>query len=54
MQRKTKWDKEYATSFLDEVTFLKSKDIRYTWVYKNECNISVKSAKSLAWLRLQK
>ena len=41
MEKKSKWDKEYSTSFIDEVTFLKSKGIRYTWVYKNEDDISV-------------
>jgi hypothetical protein len=41
MEKKNIWDKEYQTSFLDEVLFLKSKGIRYTWVYKNENNISV-------------
>ena len=41
MENKSKWDKEYATSFLDEVVFLKSKGIRYTWVYVNEDNVSV-------------
>lgn len=41
MEKKNIWDKEYQTSFLDEVVFLKSKGIRYTWVYKNEDNISV-------------
>lgn len=38
---KTRWDKEYATSFINEVTFLKSKGIRYTWVYTNEDGVSV-------------
>lgn len=38
---KIKWDKEYATSFYDEVAFLKSKGIRYSWVYTNEEGISV-------------
>ena len=38
---KIKWDKENKTSFIDEVMFLKSKGIRYTWVYKNEDGISV-------------
>lgn len=38
---KTKWDKEYSTSFLNEVTYLKSKGIRYTWVYKNDDGVSV-------------
>ena len=41
MEKKNKWDKEYATSFLDEVLFLKSKGIRYTWVYTNDDDISV-------------
>ena len=41
MEKKSKWDKEYSTSFIDEVTFLTSKGIRYTWVYKNEDEISV-------------
>lgn len=41
MKNNTKWDKEYATSFYDEVIFLKSKGIRYTWVYKNEDGLSV-------------
>lgn len=41
MERKIKWDKEYQTSFYDEVVFLKSKGIRYTWVYANDDGISV-------------
>lgn len=41
MEKKNIWDKEYQTSFFDEVVFLKSKGIRYTWVYTNENNISV-------------
>lgn len=41
MEKKSKWDKEYQTSFLDEVIFLKSKGIRYTWVYTNDEGISV-------------
>lgn len=41
MEKKNIWDKEYQTSFLDEVLFLKSKGIRYTWVYKNEDGLSV-------------
>ena len=41
MENKSKWDKEYATSFFDEVVFLKSKGIRYTWVYTNDEGISV-------------
>lgn len=36
-----KWDKQYNTSFIDEVIFLKSKKIRYEWVYTNENGISV-------------
>lgn len=45
-----KWDKEYSTSFIDEVLFLKTKKIRYTWVYKSDSGISVwkyKKEKSL-------
>ena len=45
-----KWDKEYSTSFIDEVAFLKTKKIRYTWVYKSDSGISVwkyKKEKSL-------
>lgn len=41
MEKKNIWDKEYQTSFFDEVIYLKSKDIRYTWVYKNDDGISV-------------
>ena len=41
MEKKNVWDKEYATSFIDEVAFLKSKHIRYIWVYKNEDGVSV-------------
>lgn len=41
MNMKNKWDKEYQTSFLDEVTFLKAKGIRYAWVYTNTDGISV-------------
>lgn len=41
MENKSKWDKEYATSFLNEVTFLKSKGIRYTWVFTNDEGVSV-------------
>ena len=36
-----KFDKEYSTSFPEEVRFLKRKGIQYTWVYINENNISV-------------
>lgn len=35
------WDKEYATSFYNEVVELRKRGIRYTWVYKNENGISV-------------
>ncbi len=41
MEKKNIWDKEYHTSFLDEVIFLKSKGIRYTWVHTNDQGISV-------------
>lgn len=49
-----KFDKEYATSFYDEVLFLRKMGIRYTWVYKNEDGISVwKFKKNRAlWLAL--
>lgn len=50
MENKNKWDKEYATSFVNEVAFLKSKGIRYTWVYTSTDKISVwkyKKCKSL-------
>ena len=36
-----KYDKEYATSFYDEVLYLRKHGIRYKWVYKNEYGISV-------------
>ena len=48
------WDKEYATSFFDEVLFLRLKNIRYTWVDKNEYGVSVwkyKKTRDL-WLAL--
>ena len=51
---KQKWDKQYNTSFIDEVIFLKSKKIRYEWVYTNENGISVwkyKKTREL-WLAL--
>ena len=51
---KQKWDKQYNTSFIDEVVFLKSKKIRYEWVYTNENGISVwkyKKTREL-WLAL--
>lgn len=35
------WDMEYATSFYDEVLYLRKQGIRYTWVYKNDNGISV-------------
>ena len=41
MEITKKWDKEYSTSFIDEVIHLKSKGVRYTWVYTNELGISV-------------
>lgn len=50
MDNKSKWDKEYSTSFVNEVAFLKSKGIRYTWVYTNNEGISIwkfKKGKSL-------
>ena len=50
MENKNKWDKEYATSFLNEVMYLKSKRIRYTWVFTNDDGVSVwkfKKTKSL-------
>lgn len=54
MKKKSKWDKEYATSFMNEVAFLKSKNICYTWVYTNDEGISVwkyKKTKEL-WMAL--
>ena len=45
-----KFDKEYSTSYVDEMQFLRDKGIRYTWVYINEENVSVwkyKKEKSL-------
>lgn len=48
------WDKEYATSFYDEVMFLRKRNIRYTWVDKNANGISVwkyKKTREL-WLAL--
>ena len=41
MNINTKWDKEYSTSFINEVTFLKSMGIRYTWVFTNAHGVSV-------------
>lgn len=41
MSKEKVWDKEYSTSYINEMIFLKSKGIRYTWVYTNENNISV-------------
>ena len=41
MNTKIKWDKEYATSYYDEVIELKKRGIRYTWVYKNSEGLSV-------------
>lgn len=49
-----KFDKEYSTSFYDEVMFLRKHGIRYTWVYKNSDGISVwkfKKTRQL-WLML--
>lgn len=40
-EEKRRYDKEYSTSFLDEVLWLRSHGIRYTWVYRNEYGISV-------------
>ena len=48
------WDKEYATSFYDEVMFLRKRNIPYTWVDKNANGISVwkyKKTREL-WLAL--
>ena len=36
-----KFDKEFSTSFIDEMQFLREKGIRYTWVYINEEKVSV-------------
>ena len=36
-----KFDKEYSTSYVEEMQFLRDKGIRYTWVYINEDGISV-------------
>ena len=36
-----KFDKEYSTSFIEEMQFLRKKGIRYTWVYINEGGITV-------------
>ena len=36
-----KFDKEYSTSYVEEMKFLRDKGIRYTWVYMNEDKISV-------------
>ena len=36
-----KFDKEYSTSYVEEMQFLRDKGIRYTWVYINEENVSV-------------
>lgn len=41
MEKNKRYDKEYATNFFDEVAYLKSKGIRYTWVYTNENGVSV-------------
>ena len=36
-----KFDKEYSTSFIEEMKFLRERGIRYTGVYENEENVSV-------------
>lgn len=36
-----RFDKEYQTSFVEEMLFLRDKGIRYTWVYMNEEGVSV-------------
>ena len=36
-----KYDKEYSTSFYDEVLYLRKHGIRYEWVYTNEHGVSV-------------
>ena len=36
-----KFDKEYSTSYVEEMQFLRDKGIWYTWVYINEENVSV-------------
>lgn len=36
-----KFDKEYSTSFIEEMQFLRKKGIRYTWVYINEYGCTV-------------
>lgn len=36
-----KWDKEYGTSFYDEVMFLRKKGIRYTWVCRDNDGFQV-------------
>lgn len=36
-----KFDKEYSTSFIEEMKFLRDKGIRYTWVYINKDKVSV-------------
>lgn len=51
---RNKWDKEYQTSFANEVVWLKSHGIRYTWVYTNDDGVSVwkfKKTRAL-WLSL--
>lgn len=49
-----KFDKEYATSFYDEVLYLRKHGIRYEWVYTNEYGISVWKYKKTCnlWLTL--
>lgn len=41
----SKWNREYVTSFLNEVMFLKKKGIRYEFVKTNSYQISVWSYK---------
>ena len=36
-----KFDKEYSTSYVEEMKYLREKGIKYTWVYMNEDKISV-------------
>ena len=36
-----KFDKEYSTSFIEEMQFLRKKGIKYTWVYMNEDGVTV-------------
>lgn len=45
-----KYDKEYATSFYDEVLYLRRRGIRYEWVSTNESGISVWKYKKTHYL----